>query len=87
MRRKRGAVARTVIAFVEAVERMPVDPEKTGLPVGILEAVEVYLDSVLEIDEAMRHRLQPRMHDVTAVEKGCRFGLLRPCLAHSAASA
>jgi hypothetical protein len=38
---ERGAIAFAMIGLVEAVERRAVDAEQRGLPVGLIEPVEI----------------------------------------------
>src|SRR6185369_13176581 len=83
-----------MVDLVEAVERRAVDAKQRRLPVCVRQPVEIDQEAHHAIAEAMAHRLQPRMHDVTDVKRRGVGAIIRTfwfcrCCAHdySAASA
>jgi hypothetical protein len=79
---KRGPIALAMVVFVEAVERRAVDAEQRRLPIGFIEPVEVDQKAHHAVPEAMRKRLQPRMHHLAEIKR--RGGLWTGVVASNA---
>src|SRR6185295_19547274 len=78
-----------MVGLVETVERRTVDAEQRRLPIRVRQPVEIDQEAHHAIAEAMAHRLQPRMHDVTDIKRRGVGVIARILCAHdySAASA